>query len=184
MSLNGLITAHQRNMAVERASAPAPSSPFAAVDEGPRPTVYVHAGQLFASPVGTDVTTILGSCVAICLWDAAVGIGGMNHYMLSFDRGAATPSLRHGNYATEELLLALRRFGAVPGRLQAKVFGGASILQGFQQGGNELGQKNIDLARELLLVERIPIVSEDVGGPRGRKLIFSTDSGEALVKRL
>src|SRR5258708_14774531 len=133
-------------MAVERASAPAPSSPFAAVDEGPRPTVYVHAGQLFASPVGTDVTTILGSCVAICLWDAAVGIGGMNHYMLSFDRGAATPSLRHGNYATEELLLALRRFDRGPRRPPAEGFGGASLPPGVAQGGKALGPKETGLA--------------------------------------
>lgn len=184
MSLNGLLTAHQRSMAVERTSSPDSSSSFDAVDEGPRPTVYVHAGQLFASPIGTDVTTILGSCVAICLWDAAIGIGGMNHYMLSFDRGTVSPSLRHGKHATEELLLTLSRFGAVRGRLQAKVFGGACILPSFQQGSSDLGQKNIDLARALLLAERIPIVGGDVGGPRGRKLIFSTDSGEARVKRL
>ena len=184
MSINGLITAHQRSMAVERVATPAASPSLAAADERPRPTVYVHAGQLFVSPVGTDVTTILGSCVAICLWDAATGIGGLNHYMLSFDRGAATSSLRHGHFATEELLLALSRFGAVGSRLQAKVFGGACVLQSFQQGGSELGQKNIDLARELLQAERIPIVGEDIGGPRGRKLIFSTDSGEARVKRL
>src|SRR6266550_3731531 len=127
-----------------------------------------------------DITTILGSCVAICLWDAASGIGGMNHYMLSSDRGA----LRYGKHATEELLLALSRFGAEHGRLQAKVFGGACILSSFQQAGSDLGQKNVDLARALLLAERIPIAGEDVGGARGRKLIFSTDSGEALVKRL
>lgn len=179
MILNGLITAHRRRMAVER-----DDSPALATCDAPRPTVYVHAGQLFASPVGTDVTTILGSCVGICLWDAANGIGGLNHYMLSFDRGNTTPSLRNGNHATEELLLALDRYGAVRGRLQAKVFGGACILQSFQQGGSDLGQKNVDLARSLLEAERIPIVGEDVGGPRGRKLIFSTDSGEALVKRL
>lgn len=171
-------------MAAERASAPAPSSSLAAGEERPRPSVYMHAGQLFATPVGTDVTTILGSCVAICLWDSATGTGGMNHYMLSFDRGAASPSLRQGNYATEELLLALSRLGVVRARLQAKVFGGACILQSFRQGGSDLGQKNVDLARTLLQAERIPIVGEDVGGPRGRKLIFSTDSGEALVKRL
>ncbi len=184
MSLTDLITAHQRSMAVERPSAPVSISLSDAVDAAPRPTVYVHAGQVFASPVGTDVTTILGSCVAICLWDAAIGVGGINHYMLSLDRSAASPSLRHGGFATEELLLALSRFGAVRSRLQAKVFGGACILQSFRQGGSDLGQKNVDMARSLLQAEHIHIVGEDVGGPRGRKLIFSTDSGEALVKRL
>lgn len=171
-------------MTVERDPRPATILALAAIDDTPRPSVYVHAGQLFASPVGTDVITILGSCVAICLWDAGSAVGGMNHYMLSFDRGNINPSLRQGNHATQELLLALDRFGAVRGRLQAKVFGGACILQSFQQGGSDLGQKNVDLARALLEAEGIPIAGEDVGGPRGRKLIFSTDSGEALVKRL
>ncbi|HXH42207.1 MAG TPA: chemotaxis protein CheD [Thermoanaerobaculia bacterium] len=184
MSLTDLITAHQRSMAVERASGPVPSSSSAAIEVVPRPTVYVHAGQVFASPVGTDVTTILGSCVAICLWDTKSGIGGINHYMLSLDRAAASNSLRHAGFATEELLLALSRFGVVRSRLQAKVFGGACILQSFRQGGSDLGQKNVEMARSLLQTEHIPVVGEDVGGPRGRKLIFSTDSGEALVKRL
>jgi chemotaxis protein CheD len=154
------------------------------VDVRPRPTVYVHAGQMFASPVGTDITTILGSCVAICLWDPNNGVGGMNHYMLPLEKSTISPSLRHGDYASEQLLLALTRFGASPYRLQAKIFGGACILEGFQNGGSDLGQKNIEQARTFLQAENIPIAGEDIGGLRGRKLIFSSDSGEALVKRL
>jgi chemotaxis protein CheD len=193
MSLNDLLNDHWRTLS---AAGPRDSSdghaagPIAAVsregeaDTPPRPSVYMHAGQMFASPVGTEVTTILGSCVAICIWDAGSGVGGVNHYMLSYDRGAASHSLRYGDYATEQLLLALSRFGAVSSRLEAKIFGGACILQSFQQAGSELGQKNVELARTLLKAARIPVLSEDVGGSRGRKLIFSTDSGEALVKRL
>jgi chemotaxis protein CheD len=193
MSLNDLINDHWQSLAAAGShdSSEGPSAvPLAAVsgegeaDTPPRPAVYMHAGQMFASPVGTEVTTILGSCVAICIWDAGSGIGGVNHYMLSYARGAASHSLRYGDYATEQLLLALGRFGAVSSRLQAKIFGGACILQSFQQAGSELGQKNVDLARTRLRAARIPVLSEDVGGSRGRKLIFSTDSGEALVKRL
>ncbi|MEO8033338.1 MAG: chemotaxis protein CheD [Acidobacteriota bacterium] len=182
--MDDLITAHQRSMAVDRSSVRAAAPSATSVDVAPRPTVYVHAGQMFASPVGTEITTILGSCVAICLWDSAVGIGGLNHYMLPVDKGSSRSSLRHGDSATEQLLAELARFGASRRRLQAKIFGGACILRGFQQGGSDLGQKNVDVARTLLQNEHIPIVGEDVGGPRGRKLIFSSDNGEALVKRL
>jgi chemotaxis protein CheD len=193
MSLNDLLHDHWRTLS---AAAPGGSSdgpaarPLTAIsregetDTPPRPSVYMHAGQMFASPVGTEVTTILGSCVAVCIWDAGNGVGGVNHYMLSYDRGAASHSLRYGDYATEQLLSALSKFGAVASRLQAKIFGGACILQSFQHAGSELGQKNIEQAQTLLRAAHIPIVGEDVGGSRGRKLIFSTDSGEALVKRL
>lgn len=182
--MDDLIAAHQRSMVVDRSATRAAALPATSVDVAPRATVYVHAGQMFASPLGTEITTILGSCVAICLWDSATGIGGINHYMLPYEKGSSSPSLRHGDYATEQLLGELTRFGASRRRLQAKVFGGACILQSFQQSGSDLGQKNVDLARALLQAEHIPIVGEDVGGPRGRKLIFSSDSGEALVKRL
>jgi chemotaxis protein CheD len=184
--MDDLITAHQRSMTIDRTSTrPAAETLPTAPDAPPRPSVYVHAGQMFASPVGTEITTILGSCVAICLWDSASGVGGMNHFMLPFEKSAGTPSLRHGDYATAQLLLELTRFGASVRRLRAKIFGGASILQSFQQGGGgDLGLKNVDLARTLLQNERISIVGEDVGGSRGRKLIFSSDSGEARVKRL
>lgn len=150
----------------------------------PEPLLYVHAGQMFASPVGTEITTILGSCVAVCLWDSFTGIGGINHFMLPSERSGVNPSLRHGDYAIDQLVMELERFGAQRGRLQAKIFGGACILQSFQQGGGELGEKNVLVARARLEAERIPVVGEDVGGARGRKLIFSTDSGAALVKRL
>jgi len=107
----------------------------------------------------------------------------MNHFMLP-NRAGEEFGAKFGNVAVPQLISRMCELGCRACDLQAKVFGGACILQGFQQGSSELGQKNVDLARALLQAERIPIAGEDVGGPRGRKLIFSTDSGEALVKRL
>ncbi len=88
------------------------------------------------------------------------------------------------DYATEHLLAALRRFGAVRGRLRGKIFGGACVLPSFQRAGGELGAKNVMVARAHLEAEGILVAGEDIGGIRGRKLIFSTDTGEALVKLL
>lgn len=69
-------------------------------------------------------------------------------------------------------------------RLQAKLFGGACVLEAFRERKNHLGSENVRTARELLAAEAIPVIGEDVGGHRGRKLIFTTDDGSAWVKAL
>lgn len=152
--------------------------------EVPRPSVYMHAGQMFVSPVATDVITILGSCVAVCVYDPDGTIGGLNHFMLPTDPQAAQSSLRYSNYAVDALIEEMIRFRAVSSRLVAKIFGGACVLQPFQKAANDLGTRNIAAARASLAHRSIPVINEDVGGVRGRKLIFSTDSGTALVKAL
>lgn len=148
-----------------------------------RATVYLHPGQLFASSTPSAVTTILGSCVAIVLWDEAAGIGGLNHYLLPLWARHGEDTLRFGNVAFERLLDDLIALGAVKGRLRAKVFGGACLLAS-ESNGHHLGTKNVEVARSLLADAHIPIVAEDVGGHRGRKLIVHTDTGDAWVKRL
>jgi chemotaxis protein CheD len=68
--------------------------------------------------------------------------------------------------------------------LQAKLFGGANVVEAFRDRENHLGTQNVRIARQLLEAEAIPVVSEDVGGHKGRKLIFCTDDGSAWVKEL
>jgi chemotaxis protein CheD len=74
--------------------------------------------------------------------------------------------------------------GAEQARLRAKLFGGACVLEAFRSRENHLGTKNVKVAREVLDAADIPIIGEDVGGNRGRKLIFHTDNGSAWVKQL
>jgi chemotaxis protein CheD len=146
--------------------------------------VYLHAGQLVAFREPRAISTVLGSCVAVCLWDAGAGVGGMNHYVLPHRAGALETSPRFGNVAMGGLLDELVRLGARFARLQAKVFGGASVLGSARVGGTSLGADNVELARSLLAAAGIPVVAEDTGGERGRRLIFQTDDGLAFVKRL
>ena len=146
--------------------------------------VYLHAGQLFVSQEPTQATTILGSCVAICLWDPTIRVGGLNHFMLPNDIGTSCASPRYATFATATLLDNLVGLGCDRRRLQAKIFGGARVLSAFQRAGHDLGTQNIEVARLRLAEQRIPIVSEDVGGSHGRKLIFRTDNGMALVKKV
>ena len=67
-------------------------------------------------------------------------------------------------------------------RLQAKLFGGACVIAAFHRSGGRLGFNNVDAARHLLSTVGIPVLAEDVGGQRGRKLIFHVDDGDAWVK--
>ena len=145
---------------------------------------YLQPGQLFASKGSHAVTTILGSCVAVCLWDPEVKIGGINHYLLPAYSGEGEASSRFGDISIRELLGRLSSLGCDRRRLKAKLFGGACVLAAFRERKDHLGSQNVRTARELLAAEAVPVVGDAVGGYRGRKLIFATDDGSAWLKEL
>lgn len=147
-------------------------------------SVYLHPGQLVVSTTPSDISTILGSCVAVCVWDEQAGVGGMNHYLLPHFAGRGASSARFGNVATEMLLSRLEANGARRQNMRAKLFGGANVLEALRGISGSLGRSNVELARKLLHEAGVPIVAEDVEGPRGRKLVFRTDDGSALVRLL
>ncbi len=153
------------------------------IPAAPVRTRYLQPGQLLACAEPTTVTTILGSCVSVCLWDRRRAIGAINHYLLPHAYGACEVSSRYGPTAIARLIEGMRALGCAPAELQAKLFGGAWILAIPRQ-GDHIGALNVRVARELLGREGIPIVAEDVGGARGRKIVFHTESGAALVKKL
>ncbi|HET7043083.1 MAG TPA: chemotaxis protein CheD, partial [Gemmatimonadales bacterium] len=145
---------------------------------------FVHTGEVAVAKDGTLFSTVLGSCVSICLWDPTTGIGGINHYLLpdQVSNGISTP--RFGNVAVRTLLAQLAAAGADPSRLQAKIFGGAAVLSPRLPGSDALGARNAELARVLLGLAGIPVVAEDVGGAQGRKLLFRSSDGAAWVRKL
>ncbi len=155
-----------------------------------REKVYVPPGGFSVARTPTAVSTILGSCVSVCLWDPAAGIGGLNHFLLPYWAEGGGASWRYGNAAIEGLIDAVVASGAREAHLQAKIFGGARVLAAFSgEGGGagkagHLGGRNVEVAQQTLLRRAIPIVAEAVGGERGRKLIFHTDDGSAWVKLL
>ena len=110
--------------------------------------------------------------------------GGANRFLLPHPVGPGEESPRFGNVAVQRLLDHLRALGCTPQSLLAKLFGGSCVLEAFQDTESHLGTKNVGVARKLLLEAGIPIVAEDVGGQRGRRLIFQTDDGTAWVRRL
>jgi chemotaxis protein CheD len=129
------------------------------------------------------VSTVLGSCVAICLWDSHLEIGGINHYMLALWNGEGLPTPKYGNIAINNLLRRMTDRGRSKERFVAKIFGGANVI-GTRQGPDTIGDRNIAIAREMLAQEKIPITAADVGGDFGRKIVYNTRTGVVLMSRL
>jgi chemotaxis protein CheD len=128
------------------------------------------------------VVTVLGSCVSVCLHDPVARVGGVNHFLLPH-HVERERSARFGTVAVPELVEAVVRAGGSRQKLVAKVFGGAAILSGARL-GRRLGDENAALAIHLLGEAHIPVLHADVGGARGRKLVFFTDEGTAWVRQL
>ncbi len=149
-----------------------------------RVTTFLHPGHVFASRTPSAVTTILGSCVAICLHDSVNGLGGINHFVLPHWAGEGEQSTRFGNVAVAQLIESLEALGSRRSCLEAKVFGGASVLGGEATSAGRLSERNVVVAHEELEFAGIAVVASDTGGVKGRKLIFHTDSGTAWVRRL
>jgi chemotaxis protein CheD len=156
------------------------------VGRGPdaRASVYLHPGQVFASAEPATVTTVLGSCVAVCLWDPWTRIGGINHFLLPHWAGNGSSSPRFGNVAMQSLFERMLAIGARGAELEAKVFGGACVLAAFHRRPGRLGDQNVDHALRFLERRSIRVSAQDTGGRRGRKLVFHTEDGEAWVKEL
>ena len=108
----------------------------------------------------------------------------MNHYLLPDGEGIGAATDRFAPLALRRLLDELIELGARKENLKAKVFGGACVLEAFQEDRNDLGSQNVEAARHFLEVESIPIIVEDVGGRAGRKLVFHTEDGSAWVRKL
>lgn len=128
------------------------------------------------------MTTLLGSCVAVCLWDKQLRIGGISHYLLAESQRPNDFSLRFGNVALSVLLEKMFALGCQPKNMQAKIFGGGHVVNSLQMSSLRVGESNIDLANETMASLKIPIVAQDVGGRQGRKLIFQTDTGKVWTK--
>lgn len=162
-------------------------------------TVFtIYAGELYVSTAKEIISTVLGSCISVCLFDEEAGIGGMNHFMLpenavgnkrwyqglSIDKEALSEkSLRYGIHAMEVLIAEMQKKGAERRNLRAKVFGGGQVLK---KNGSYLsvGEKNIGFARAFLKMEGIKIEKENVGKDFGRKIFYLTERNAVFVKKV
>ncbi len=138
--------------------------------------VPVFQGETRVSDRPDEVmTTILGSCVAACIWDSAAGVGGMNHFLLPGDMTERGSNLRYGVNAMELLINGLLKKNADRRRLRVKLFGGAKMFDGSA----EVGAKNARFAEWYMENEGLQVVSSCLGGHHGRKIRFWPATGRA-----
>jgi chemotaxis protein CheD len=139
--------------------------------------VTLWAGDIFVSEKPIRMTTVLGSCVAVCLYDNLHCFGGMNHFLLpSVGEGG-----RHGAWSIRELYQRMLNLGSRPRNLQAKIFGGGSPLA-LANDASAVGPANARVAFETLLNLRVNVIGDSVGGNAGMRIYFENWSGLVLVR--
>jgi chemotaxis protein CheD len=137
---------------------------------------HVIQGSHLVSGDPRDVlTTILGSCVATCMWDPVAAVGGMNHFLLAQTPDAEGDGFRYGLHAMELLINTLLKHGARRDRLLAKLFGGAAMQSTFSR----IGQSNGEFAKQFLTDEGIRLVAHSLGGSQARRIRFVPTTGQA-----
>jgi chemotaxis protein CheD len=143
-------------------------------------------GEYFATDKDMVLVTVLGSCVAACIRDVRLGIGGMNHFMLPrSEKDPTNPvsmSARYGTFAMEILINQLLKMGGRRDHMEAKVFGGGNVLRGFTM--NNIGESNANFVMEYLQNEGIRVAAEDMLGVHPRKIYYFPNTGKVLVKKI
>jgi chemotaxis protein CheD len=145
------------------------------------PSVFISQGELYCTATPTVISTVLGSCISVCLWDSKRGIGGMNHFVLPYAQGRGR-SLRYGDVAVEALVQKMLALGSYPQDIEAKLFGGASAMPSPQS--QAVGDGNLAVAIDVLERAGITLSARSTGGSNGCVIHFQTASGEVLVRRL
>ncbi len=139
---------------------------------------FVIQGTFFVSGhAAARFSTVLGSCISVCLHDPVTGLGGMNHFLLAAGRGEDSGHIRFGVNAMEKLINEMLKAGASRARLQAKLFGGARMSANLA----DIGSANAVFAESFLQDEGIPVLSKSVGGNSARRLVFTPSTCHAKM---
>ncbi len=155
-----------------------------------RNVVTIYPGEYYVSKGPELISTILGSCVAIVLFDPQNQIGGMNHFMLATNKDKTKdakrngPIGRFGEYAIDLLLKDMEKAGADRRNLQAKIFGGSNVFNLPETAREQVGTQNIKFAKNYLQKLNIPILAEELGGVPSRKIVFDPATFKVLLKRI
>lgn len=138
--------------------------------------IQLTQGQCYVTDNPQEVlTTLLGSCIAACIRDPAIGIGGMNHFLLPEGGDSDRYAQRYGVNAMELLINGILKRGGRRERFEAKLFGGANVVASL----SDVGVRNVEFARTFLANEGIRITGGNVGGKSARKVQFWPVSGRA-----
>jgi chemotaxis protein CheD len=142
---------------------------------------FLAPGYVYMSKDSSLISTVVGSCVAVALWDCKKELGAMANFLYPLVKDKSQAVVLYGNVAISCMISLFIGEGSQPEHLTAQVFGGAVNPLG---GCEEIGLENVRVAQKLLESKRIPIISEDVGGTMGRKIVYNTLYNEAIVYKV
>jgi len=149
------------------------------------PVVDLRPGEIHIAPEPTLITTLLGSCVGVCLYSSSRKIGAMSHSVLPVPHNSLCESdVRYVECALERILMQLKGMEVPRHDIKAKIFGGAQMFHVRGGPARLVGEGNVEAARRFLKAARVGIVSEGVGGMGGRKLYFNSATGEVVVRNI
>lgn len=146
--------------------------------------IHLPIGGIEVVQESAVISTVLGSCVSICLFDEKRKVAGMNHFMLpTMHTGRNGQAGRFGDSSIPELIDRMLKKGCRPANMTAKIFGGARMLSQFSSFSG-ISESNVEVAQKILKEYGIRIVASDVGGTRGRKVAFHTENGRVYVRQV
>ncbi len=142
----------------------------------------VQAGEIVMVHDGSRLVGVVGSGVVVCVWESTTGLAAMAHFVKPRVIDSRKATARYGNAALQHLISMIEEHRTSSFKPEAQVFGGAH--RPTEMGPDSLGHLNVEMARKVLASKGIPIVSEDVGGVKGRKLLFDTSTGIVVVVKV
>lgn len=142
---------------------------------------FIHIGEIHIGAKPTEISTVLGSCIAVCLYDTLQRVGGMNHYLVPLWNENGLQSPKFGNISIPRLIESMVNVGCDVKHIEAKVFGGGNVIN-ITEHDIMIGRKNILIAKEILKEYNIPIVAQDIGGVKGRRIVMRSDTGKVFLK--
>jgi len=145
---------------------------------------YLIPGTVFVSSEKVAVSTIVGTGVALCLWDSAKRVGGINHFLQPSGASGYQNNTKYAEAANEVLLERMLASGAKLKDIQARVFGGSQPGIVFTSSVECLGDRNVQITLNFLKVQGIRLLEKEVGGTQGRKVVFQTDDGRVWAQQL
>ncbi|MBI5184112.1 MAG: response regulator [Nitrospinae bacterium] len=145
--------------------------------------IFLLPGEFHVSKEPYLIATLLGSCVAVCLFDRKQGFGGMNHYMLPTQPAGTKGDAKYGDFSIRTMVNIMSRNDPSMRNLQSMVFGGAAVTESLTSSSN-IGEKNIEIAKRVLEEFKIPIIREETGGTSGRKLHYKTWTNDIQVRAI
>ncbi len=151
------------------------------------PAAKILPGECYVSKTGEMIVTVLGSCIAACIRDKRIGVGGMNHFMLPIQhedmtKSAIVSELAYGNWAMEFLVNEILKLGGKKANMEVKLFGGGNVMSNFSH--IDVGGRNIDFVLKFIEQEGLSVVAKDLGSDCPRKVLYFPDTGAVKLRRL